>query len=141
MPELFHIVYVSFSCSQLSEKELKDLLTEIRRKNKSHDVTGMLLYNDGSFIQVVEGEKQILKDLYERIKKDSRHENIVKLVEEPIEKRTFPDWSMGYEVVDYKQVSKIPGYSNFMSSDNPEELIKGSTKEIMSLLNSFKKYT
>jgi len=141
MSVLFHIAYVSFSFKSLTEKELEELLLDIRNRNKKQNVTGLLLYNDGSFIQVIEGEKETLNHLFEKISKDNRHENIVKLVEEPIEKRAFPDWSMGFEVLNYKQIDHIPGYSKFMNSENPEELIKESTREIMHLLNSFRKYT
>jgi len=141
MTRLGHIAYVSFSHKALSAKELEDLLFEIRRKNKKQDITGLLLYNDESFIQVVEGELSKLRELFERISKDQRHNNIVKLVEEPIEKRAFPDWYMGFRNISKEQADKIPGFSKFMISDNPQELLKGSTREIMKLLNSFRQYT
>jgi len=141
MTELYHIAYISFSYKSLSEKELKDLLLEIRKKNADQKITGLLLYNNESFIQVVEGERKTLENLFERIKQDKRHDNIVKLIEEPITKRTFPDWSMGFEIVDNKKIKKIPGYSNFINVENTEEIVKNGAKEIMQLLNSFKAYT
>lgn len=141
MPALFHIAYVSFSDKKFTEKELEHLLFEIRSKNKEQNITGLLLYNNESFIQVVEGEKQILLKVFEQIKEDGRHHNIVKLIEEPIEKRSFPDWSMGFEMVDYKKTKNIPGFSNFMTTDNPARLIKNASREVMKLLNSFIRYT
>jgi len=141
MSMLYHIAYVSFSHKVLSEKELEELLIKIRALNKKQGITGMLLYNNLSFIQVIEGEKEKLIQLYEKISKDKRHENIVKLLEEPIKKRVFPNWSMGFEIINNKQTAKIPGYSNFMNSENPVELIKESTIEIINLLNSFRRYT
>jgi len=141
MSELFHIVYVSFSHKSLTEKELEELLHEIRKKNQIHNVTGLLLYNNESFIQVVEGEKRTLKDLYEHIMKDHRHNNIVKLLEEPISQRVFPNWSMGFKIIDNKKINKIPGYSNFISDNNSDLLIKNGAPEIMKLLISFKLYT
>jgi len=141
MSDLGHIAYVSFSHKPLENSELESLLVEIRKKNKLQNITGLLLYNDQSFIQVVEGEISRLRKLFERISRDGRHENIVKLVEEPIEKRAFPNWSMGFKNINKKQAGKIPGFSKFMISDNPQELVKGSTREIMKLLNSFRRYT
>ncbi len=139
--ELYHIAYVSFSTKELSEHELEELLKVIRRKNEKNGVTGLLLYNDRSFIQVIEGEQEALIKLYNQINKDPRHENIVTLLEEPIKKRAFPDWSMGFRIINNKQAAQIPGYSEFMTSSNSEELIKDSTREIIRLLNSFRIYT
>jgi len=50
----------------------------------------LLLYNEEAFIQVIEGKREIIKNLFGRISKDSRHSNMVKLLGKPIEKRAFP---------------------------------------------------
>jgi hypothetical protein len=141
MKDLIHIVYVSFSNHDFSEKELQVLLKEIRRKNAKQDVTGLLLYNDGSFIQVIEGQKEVILRLFFSIEKDSRHSNVVKLLEEPIESRAFPDWSMGFRRITPEQSSAIPGFSNFLHEANPVKTIKDSTPQVIYLLNSFRKYT
>jgi len=138
--ELIHIVYASFSDKNLSEKELNKLLKDIRIKNKKQNVTGLLLYNDGAFIQVIEGESDIIHNLYKIIKKDKRHTNIVKLLDEPISERAFPDWSMGFRKINRKQSAGIKGFSDFMVIDEPEKTLKGSKKEVMQLLNGFRKH-
>ena len=81
MSDLIHIAYVSLSNKELDETELDELLMDIRKRNKQQNVTGLLLYNDGSFIQVIEGKSKMLIELYEKIKQDHKHENIVKLLE------------------------------------------------------------
>ena len=141
MKDLIHIVYVSFSNEELSEKDLETLLQEIRSKNEQQQVTGLLLYNDGSFIQVIEGSQQTIRDLFNRIRGDERHTNVVKLLEEPIKTRAFPDWSMGFRKISSEQSSAIPGFSNFMHEPNPVKTIQGSTRQVVYLLNSFRKYT
>lgn len=138
--DLIHIVYASFSEKELTEKELKKLLRDIRIKNKKQNVTGLLLYNDGAFIQVIEGESDIIHNLYNIIKVDPRHSNIVKLLDEPIEERAFPDWSMGFRKINRKQSAGIKGFSDFLVIDDPEKTLKGSKKEVMQLLNSFRKH-
>ncbi|SRR6056297_507994 len=141
MKDLIHIVYASFSVKELSEKDLKELLKDIRIKNKKQHVTGLLLYNAGAFIQVIEGDSNIIHNLYNIIKEDSRHSNIVKLLDEPISDRAFPDWSMGYRKINKKQSSGIPGFSDFMYTEEPEKTLQNSTKEVLHLLNSFRKYS
>ena len=141
MKDLIHIVYVSFSNEELSEKDLETLLQEIRSKNEQQQVTGLLLYNDGSFIQVIEGSQQTIRDLFNRIRGDERHTNVVKLLEEPIKTRALSDWSMGFRKINSEQSSAIPGFSNFMHEQNPVKTIQGSTRQVVYLLNSFRKYT
>ena len=141
MSDLIHIVYVSVSSERLSEKYLDDFLSAIRKRNKQRRVTGLLLYNDEFFIQVIEGSKETIHNLFEIIKNDSRHSNIVKLLEESIESRSFPDWSMGYRKINQTQTDRIPGFSNCMQTDQPDEIISGTTEELMYLLNSFRKHT
>lgn len=138
--DLIHIVYVSFSDKKLSESELDDLLG-IRKRNKEQKITGLLLYKDESFIQLIEGPKKAIQDLFERIKVDPRHSNIVLLLEEKILKRAFPDWSMGYFRLKENQGKKLPGYSDFMHTEEPSNFVTETTKEAVRLLNSFKLHT
>ena len=141
MKDLIHIVYVSFAREELSEAQLQNLLREIRKKNARHKVTGLLLYNEGSFIQVIEGKKNTIHRLFESISQDSRHTNVVKLLEESIDKRAFPDWSMGFRRISDDQSASIPGFTNFIHEANPIKTIRGSTRQVIYLLNSFRKYT
>jgi len=141
MPDLIHIVYVSFAYKALSEKELDALLAGIRKKNEPRNVTGLLLYNDLNFIQVIEGAEKTIHNLFEAIEQDTRHTNIVKLLEESIEKRAFPDWSMGFRRISKKQTSRLPGFSDFLTAEDPEKVISGSTEQVMYLLDSFRRYT
>ncbi|HKL08468.1 MAG TPA: BLUF domain-containing protein [Bacteroidales bacterium] len=140
MKDLIHIVYVSFSVNDLTEKNLEDLLVDIRKRNKLQKVTGLLLYNDGTFIQLIEGKTGIIQNLFEKIQNDRRHSNVVLLLEESIKKRAFPDWTMGYYKLNREQSGKIPGYSDFMLSKDSRKLIESTSYEAMKLLNSFKAY-
>ena len=135
-----HIVYVSFSFKDLTEIDLENLLADIRKRNKLQKVTGLLLYNDGTFIQLIEGKTRVIKSLFEKIKNDQRHSNVVLLLDESIKKRAFPDWTMGYYKLNREQSGKIPGYSDFMHSKDSRKLIESTSFEAMKLLNSFKTY-
>jgi hypothetical protein len=73
----------------------------------------MLLYDDGSFLQVLEGDCEPLVALYARILLDPRHKDITKLLEREIDERQFGDWKMGFVSVTRLGVS-LPGYSEFL---------------------------
>ncbi|NOU60890.1 BLUF domain-containing protein [Marinifilum caeruleilacunae] len=141
MPNLIHIVYVSFSRFKLSELELDQLLAEIRPKNLANGVTGLLLYNDEIFIQVIEGEQDTINSLYDRLEKDRRHTNIVKILEEEIKQRSFPDWSMGYHKLSKEESNDLPGYTDLMTAEDLRTSLKQSSKAIIDLVEKFMKYT
>lgn len=111
--ELIHLIYASRAAQPFTEEELVDLLNGARTANSSIDVTGMLLHCEGSFFQVLEGEEEIVSTLYNKISKDPRHEDIVKIIKEPIEERAFGEWSMGYARAQKEQLKSISGLNDF----------------------------
>ena len=73
---LYCLVYTSIASKQMSDDDLKFLLKTIRKNNDIREVTGMLLYLDPFFIQVLEGGEAVVTDLFNRIKQDSRHNRV-----------------------------------------------------------------
>ncbi|RZT95973.1 FAD-dependent sensor of blue light [Ancylomarina subtilis] len=141
MSDLVHIVYMSFSSKKLSESDLNDFLKLIRKKNQERGVTGLLLYKDEAFIQLIEGNKETIDQLFNIISKDSRHSNILKLLEEPIRKRAFPDWSMGFRTINNDQINQIPGFSDFMQNNHSKIDNNKCAEAVSHLLYSFRKHT
>lgn len=93
---MFQILYASSATRHLSAPELDALLQVCRRNNATSDVTGLLLYCDGNFIQLLEGEENAVRALYDRILRDPRHWGLFVLQEGETERREFETWSMGY---------------------------------------------
>ena len=97
---LYRLVYVS---RNRIDAELPGLLREIggildlsRSRNAEAGITGALMYNDGCFAQVLEGEHDVLQDTFERIQCDERHDQVCLLGLERVEARGFGNWSMAY---------------------------------------------
>ena len=114
VPELYSLVYVSAATRLTNEAELAELLKECQRKNQQLGITGMLLYRAGEFMQVLEGVEPTVKELYARICQDPRHRMVTRIVERPVEKRSFPDWTMGFRVVSDPDLRKDPGFTDFL---------------------------
>lgn len=93
---LHSLVYVSSAVKEMSEFELQSLLFDCRRFNLESDVTGILLYSGGSFMQCIEGTSEALGLTFDRIKKSSKHHGVIEIVDEPMEARSFPDFQMGF---------------------------------------------
>lgn len=93
---LYELLYTSTSARDMDEYALLDLLIESRDNNVRLGVTGLLVYQQQSFIQLLEGEKEQVLDVYSSICADSRHTGVTTVFEEGIEFRCFADWSMAY---------------------------------------------
>jgi hypothetical protein len=96
---LYHLIYLSSATQEFDEASLDDLLDVARRNNASLGVSGMLLYNDGNFIQYVEGEEADVRALFARIAVDPRHSGVLTVSEGPVDHRVFADWSMGFRTL------------------------------------------
>lgn len=97
---VFQLLYVSGATGPVSEADIAQILEASRRNNARLGVTGMLLYADGAFIQVLEGEEETVKALARRISQDRRHRNYMVLCEHHAEARAFGDWQMGFKELD-----------------------------------------
>jgi len=133
---LVHCIYASAATEEFTPAELDELLSIARTNNEKLGVTGMLLYEKGSFFQILEGVREAVEPLYEKISADKRHSRISKLIFEPIEARSFANWSMGHAAVSMNQLSEIEGLNDFFQSGKCfTELDDGRAKKV---LQSFK---
>lgn len=101
------IVYLSSSTDLLSQEELLTILQKSRTKNSSYNITGVLLYFNGSIIQVLEGEEEKVRSLYNVISRDRRHTQIIPLYMQNIPERSFESWSMGYSTLTAREFNHI----------------------------------
>lgn len=77
-------------------KSLEDILKKARTNNTKLGVTGLLVLDKGTFLQVLEGEEKALQFLYTKIEKDPRHSNLRLLLKQDIKEKEFGDWSMAF---------------------------------------------
>ena len=111
---LFELIYHSQAIPGLPEDEHEKILQSARHFNNEHEITGCLLYHKGQFLQLLEGEFEVINDLYAKIKKDKRHQDVITLHMKEIEERIFDTWSMAFKVIDDKEfVKKYAGVSTF----------------------------
>lgn len=112
---MLSLVYVSSATNLLSNEELVALLDQCRANNSALDITGMLLYKDGNFMQVLEGPDPAVRQVYTRILSDARHRGAIKLLEESIQERQFANWTMGFKNLDGVRSEDLPGASGFLN--------------------------
>ena len=94
---LYQIMYISSATGDVSFTQCATIAQTAAQKNSSEDVTGLLLYNGKRFLQVLEGPRDSVERIYERIGRDSRHHALVMLRQQEIDDREFGTWGMAYD--------------------------------------------
>ncbi|WP_462266005.1 BLUF domain-containing protein [Mucilaginibacter sp.] len=130
-----YIVYLSTATHLMNQSELLSLLNTSRRNNQQNGLTGMLLYSEGTFIQLLEGDSERVSRTYESILSDERHKNIIKLTEGENKERQFPDWSMGFKAADAAELAEFEGYIN--AKDHEAITNKGNKQPLVQMLKVF----
>ena len=111
---MYFLIYVSSATFDFTEADLLQLLEQSRDDNRELGITGMLLYKGGNFMRVLEGEREAVTAIFEKIRVDKRHKGVIVVMEDDIEQRQFPEWSMGFKLVECGETINIPGYTNFL---------------------------
>jgi hypothetical protein len=108
----YRLVYFSnTSEAAFGHHDIEEILAASQRNNAAVGVTGALMFDEGYFVQVLEGAQDAIEETFERIQMDPRHHD-VKIVDfSPIEKRTFDGWAMTYAG------SRLPSEKRAMLAD------------------------
>lgn len=124
---MFQLVYNSEANLDLTSEDISDILNTSRDFNSRNSITGCLLYYNDEFLQILEGEKEVVQNLFSSIRRDRRHSNVMLLVEDDKNERMFSDWSMAYQEFENHDSEKnfflknIAAFS--MISDKPNYVI------------------
>lgn len=128
MDQLIQLIYVSSAVKVFTQQQLSDLLETARAANHHHHITGLLLYKDGNFMQVIEGEEQAIDQLMSNLQNDQRHNGIIQILKEPVQQRNFADWSMGFKNISNEETE---GFSDFLEPESRDKLLPGKAKMLL----------
>lgn len=93
---LYQITYRSEAVGDVTDSKISDILEVSKHNNSKLGITGCLIYKEDFFLQILEGEEEVIRKLYFTIKGDIRHENVEILHEGHSEERLFTKWDMAY---------------------------------------------
>jgi hypothetical protein len=108
---LVQLIYVSSATHPLSDGELEKILESSVRHNTTSNITGMMLYSEGNFLQVLEGSEATVEETYRRICQDPRHTNFFLISKEEIPQREFSAWQMGFRRLSKLDAENTPSYA------------------------------
>jgi len=107
---IFRLIYFSGETRRLNQAELIELLSLSRARNEAAAITGILVYKEGIYIQILEGDEQAVRALYAGIQTDPRHTRVLTISEEHADDREFESWSMAFRIADSERplAAEIP---------------------------------
>lgn len=135
---MIQVSYLSRAAGPMSAEQLLALLLQSRTDNAARGVTGMLLYGNETFLQVLEGDDSIVDDLVARISKDSRHHGIQVLSRTPVLHRQYSDWTMGFERVTDEGLKQIAGLHDFVENKFTFDYLTSHEAVIETLMDHFR---
>jgi hypothetical protein len=106
---LFFLLYISQASTEMDEQSLTQIVKVSRENNQPLGLTGCLLYQDGYFMQLLEGRRKDVLKLMERVSLDPRHKNVQIVAQGNVQHRLFVDWSMGFQ--DMSRIEQEPDFS------------------------------
>lgn len=92
----YTICYVSTATGDMKQEKIKELLEKWKDKNSEKGIKGILLYSEGNFFQVLEGEKKEINQLFEVIKKDNRHHTIIQILGKNIDETGYDGYDADF---------------------------------------------
>jgi hypothetical protein len=132
------LAYVSRAVADFDRAALLQLLERSRASNTAAGLTGLLLFRSGQFLQVLEGERERVHALYDRIRLDPRHAGLVQVHGRDVAARDFPDWSMGFFDLADPTLLERPGFSALLHADLQSLPVAAGESMIQTLVRVFR---
>lgn len=136
---MLSITYVSSATQMLSAQQLSELLAEIRPKNEALGLTGALLYSGGNIMQTLEGDEDPLRRTIAKIVADPRHRNLLVVLDQPIEHRVFPEWSMAFDAYGDRGIAELAEQQRPALASRTGALGDDAAESVLGLLRSFRR--
>ena len=132
---LIRLIYASTAQPGVDLNEFKQILLQSQTNNNRRDLTGMLAFNSKIFLQVLEGARDVVNDLYGRLLRDQRHNAVTMVSYKEIEERKWAQWSMGFAPLKAENRALFLKYSN-QSIFNPYGMTADATEKMLIELSS-----
>lgn len=135
---MFRLIYVSTARELMNKDTLVGILAKAREKNARLGITGMLLYKDGNFLQLLEGEESVVRELYDKIVLDAAHFDSLILMDDSVSDRMFADWRMGFRNLSDPELQSLPGFAPFKHLNFNQNGVSPDVATCLDILRFFK---
>ena len=135
---MIQISYISKATQSMSQDDLEEILRTSRENNTRLGITGILLYGNKTFVQILEGDEKVVSELVEKIKRDSRHTDFQVLKKKTIDRREYADWSMDFKRVSGEDFQSVKGLENLVEMDFNSTFLASHASIVESLMEHFR---
>jgi len=132
---VYQLIYSSAVCAGVSDDAIIEIARDAQKKNIEIGITGMMLCHQGSILQVLEGAKSVVENLYEKIVADNRHTQILRLINREADMREFGNWAMGFKHI--PNTVSDPTLAPLIAKTYNEILPENASRVLMSINQSF----
>jgi hypothetical protein len=129
------MMYTSLAIKNMLKPDLYIILRKARINNKTADITGLLVYVDNIFLQILEGNRTEVLKLFSTISKDPRHTEVKIIHEDEAEKRVFPSWQMAYASPSAKELATWSGLNSTTTLQDTLEAMNKEPSRISEVLS------
>lgn len=96
MQKIFHLVYLSHAKEGISYSDIQNILNSSKKYNEKNEISGVLIFREGYFLQLLEGEQDHVLETIGRIIQDRRHHHFQVIIEATSNQRIFNSWTMNF---------------------------------------------
>jgi hypothetical protein len=136
---LIQLIYSSMLAGN-DESVIQPIHASALRHNKENSITGMLLFYQGYFLQVLEGERNDVMSTYLRICQDPRHSKVRTLLEQNTKDRQFPTWLMGFRNINKTYLNEFPEYKPYCEDGFAGEELRSKPGVALRMVQAFSRY-
>lgn len=136
--QIYRIAYVSTSCDCFKLDDICNIVERSKINNTKENITGILLYCNKYFLQILEGERKSVEKLFDKISIDCKHDSIIKIQEGNIKQRNFPNWSLAFKSYN-QELKNLDDFNNkeFYCYVNKQLNLENETNISLRLLADF----
>jgi uncharacterized membrane protein (DUF373 family) len=138
---MIQLSYVSTATKPMSKQAFETLLEECRHNNSMIGITGMLLYGNKTFIQVLEGPEDAVESIFKKIQQDPRHTDVKVIQKKILQRREYSDWSMAFKQISRDDLQTVEGLNNFTEADLTTDHLGHQAPTVNALMAHFRQET
>jgi len=131
---IYQIVYSSLASEKMPKSKLYQILRHARLENGKRNVTGILVFADNMFFQVLEGEEDVVRSLMQKITPDKRHRDVKIIFEGLLAAPAFPSWEMAYVSTNAKEMAAWAGLRSTTTLDDTLAHLRSTPSHIPDVL-------
>lgn len=129
-PRIYQLVYVSHPTKALNMAGLVGIMTKAQYKNLRLDISGLLIFHNGKFMQLLEGSESAVKDLFATIRQDPRHMDVDVLLEIKSTSRCMPSWVMAFSPDERRSSGEMGDQDFYISPETTVQICESMDGEI-----------